>query len=65
MAEDDYLVEIAWWVRYHEWAHEQIRQIRADMVADPPPQEIVDNPKAFNQWVEQCNRVYLSKMNKL
>ncbi len=58
MEEDDILVEAAKWARYYEKAHETIGQIISTQVADAPPQEVIDDPRTFRNWVEQCKKVY-------
>lgn len=62
MEEDDYLVEAASWARYYEKAYELIKQAQAARVADPPPRGVIDDPRAFSRWVEQCDRVHLARM---
>ncbi len=61
MEEDDFLVETAKWARHYEKAHEIIGQIILAQVADAPPQEVIDDPQAFRNWVEQCKKVYESR----
>jgi len=58
MDEDDFLVETAKWAGHYEKAHETIGQIISAQVAGAPPQEIIDNPQAFRNWVDQCKKIY-------
>lgn len=58
MEEDDFLVEAARWAGYYEKAYETIGQIMAAQVAESPPQEIIDDPQTFRNWVEQCKNNY-------
>ena len=58
MDEDDFLVETARWARYYEKTYEAIGQILSTQIADTPPQEIIDDPQAFGNWVEQCKKIY-------
>lgn len=57
MDEDDFLVEAAKWVRYYEKAYEIINQVTAAQVADGPPREIIDDPRAFRNWVDRCQKI--------
>lgn len=61
MAEDDFLVEAAGWARYYERANEYIQQAGAAGLAERPPQEVIDSPRAFNQWLEQCEQSYRAR----
>ena len=61
MEEGDFLVETAKWARHYEKAHEIIGQIIAAQVADVPPKEIIDDPQAFIDWVDQCKKIYETK----
>jgi hypothetical protein len=61
MKEDDFLLEAAGWARYYENANEIIQQIAAANVAEAPSQEIVNNPQAFHDWVEQCKRIHTAR----
>lgn len=58
MEEEDFLVEAAKWARHYEKAYETIGQISSSQIAEAPPQEIIDDPQAFRNWVEQCKRIY-------
>jgi len=61
MEEDNFLVETATWARHYEKAHETIGKIISAQVAETPPQEIIDDPQAFWEWVQQCNKSYESR----
>ena len=63
-AEDDFLVDTAGWADYYERANKQINQARAAGLADRPPEEIIDDPEAFNQWRVQCEQVYMSRCSR-
>lgn len=64
MEEDDFLVETASWARYYERANELIQQARSAGAAASPPRELVDNPRAFVKWLEQCEKAYLTRINQ-
>jgi hypothetical protein len=61
MEQDDFIVEAAGWARYYERVGEIIRHITSAQIADAPPQEIIDDPQAFNDWVKQCEKIYRSR----
>jgi hypothetical protein len=61
MDEDNFLVEAAGWARYYERVEEIIRHITSAQIADAPPQEIADNPQAFNNWVKYCEKICKSR----
>ena len=56
-----HVVEAAGWARYYERAREIITDARAAGIAGEPPREVIDRPKAFRQWVEQCERAYMAR----
>jgi hypothetical protein len=45
--EDEFLLDAAGWARYYEWAYDQIRNCLVAKLTDPPPREVIDDPKAF------------------
>jgi len=63
MEEDDFLVEAAHWSGYYDRVHEIIGQVTSANIADAPPQEVMDNPQAFKNWVEQCKKVHAARQN--
>ncbi len=65
MEEDEFLVETAYWARYYELAGELIQQAGDLQLADKPSREVIDNREAFRQWVDECHRAYLSKIEDL
>jgi hypothetical protein len=63
MEEDDFLVETARWAGYYDRAQEIIGQITSAQIADAPPREVMDDPQAFRNWVEQCKKIHAARHN--
>ncbi|HBC92989.1 MAG TPA: hypothetical protein DCZ10_08855 [Pelotomaculum sp.] len=61
MEEDDFLVEAARWAAYYDRAQEIIGQITATGLADAPPREVLDAPRVFRDWVEQCKKIHAAR----
>lgn len=58
MEEDQFLIEAASYAQYYDNAKECIKAVQDCGVADSPAQEIIDNPRLFNNWLEQCKMLY-------
>ena len=58
MEEDHFLVEAASYAQYYDNVKECIRAVQDCGLADSPSQEIIDNPRLFNNWLEQCKMLY-------
>ncbi len=56
MQEDEFLLDAASYAQYYEHAKSCIRAIQDSNIADSPPQEIIDNPQLFSNWLEQCKQ---------
>ncbi len=56
MQEDDFLVEAASYAQYYEQAKACIQAVQERSIAGSPPQEIIDDPVLFRNWLEQCRR---------
>ncbi len=56
MQEDVFLVEAAFYGQYYEQARECIQAVQEQGLACSPPEEILDDPRLFKNWLDQCRQ---------
>jgi hypothetical protein len=48
------LIEVASWATYYERTSESIKEICDAGIAERPPQNIIEQPELFHEWLQQC-----------